>query len=93
MPCLLVVLILLFPRVCLALLYFFSNYLTGPYHNSILMLLLGFIFLPLTTLVYAWMFHSGMPVEGINLLYLMVAAIIDLGSMGGGYRHRRANSR
>jgi hypothetical protein len=92
MPCLLFLLVLLFPRVCLALLYLFSSYLTGPYHNSIIVLILGFLFLPLTTLVYAWMFHSGMPVEGINLLYLMVAAIIDLGSMGGGYRHHRGRS-
>ena len=88
MPCLLVLLIILFPRVCIALLYFFTTYLNSPYHNNIIILVLGFLFLPLTTLCYAWMFHSGMPVQGINLLYLMVAAIIDLGLVGHGYRRR-----
>ncbi len=91
-PCLLFLLVLLFPRVALALLFLFSEYLTGPYHNNIIVLILGFIFLPLTTLVYAWMFHSGMPVEGINLLWLMLAALIDLGMVGGGYRHHRSRS-
>jgi hypothetical protein len=90
MPCLLVLVILLFPRVALALLFFFSTYLDRPFHNALLLLILGFVFLPLTTLVYAWMINSAIPVAGINLLYLLVAALLDLGSMGGGYRSHRA---
>ena len=89
MPCLLLALILLFPRIALALLFFMSTYLDRPFHNNLIVLILGFIFLPLTTLVYAWMFNSGIPVVGINILYLIVAAILDLGLMGGGYRHHR----
>ncbi len=89
MPCLLLLVILLFPRVALALFFFFSTYLDRPYHNALLLLILGFVFLPLTTLVYAWMFNSGIPVVGINILYLLVAAILDLGLMGGGYRSHR----
>ena len=90
MPCLLVLLVLLFPRLALALLFFFSTYLDRPYHHALLLLILGFVFLPLTTLVYAWMFNSGIPVVGINLLYLLVAAILDLGLLGHGYRTHRA---
>jgi hypothetical protein len=89
MPCLLLLLIVLFPRVALALLFFLSTYLDRAYHNNLLLLILGFIFLPLTTLVYAWMFNNGMPLVGINILYLLVAAILDLGLVGGGYRHHR----
>jgi hypothetical protein len=92
MPCCLLILVLLFPRVALALLFFLSRYLDSPYHNNLILLILGFIFLPLTTLVYAWMFHSGMPVEGINVLWLILAAAIDLGMVGGGYRHHRRSS-
>ena len=85
----LLILVLLFPRVALAVLFFFSTYLDRPYHNNLIVLILGFIFLPLTTLVYAWMFNSGIPVAGINILYLLVAAILDLGLVGHGYsRHR-----
>jgi hypothetical protein len=49
----------------------------------------GFIFLPLTTIVYAWEINSGMPTEGINLVWLLVAVIIDLGGLGGG-AHRQS---
>jgi len=91
MPCLFLILVLAFPRVALALLFFFSNYLDRVFHNNFLMLVLGFLFLPLTTLVYAWMFNSGVPREGINLLWLLIAVILDLGLVGGGYsRHRRS---
>jgi len=92
MPCCLLILVLLSPRVALALLFFFSRYLSAPYHHNLLLLILGFIFLPLTTLVYAWMFHSGMPVEGVNVLWLILAAAIDLGMVGGGYQHHRRSS-
>ena len=89
MPCLLLILILLFPRVAIAVLFLFTTYLVRPFHDSLIVLILGFIFLPLTTLVYAWMFNSGVPIAGINLLYLLIAAILDLGMVGGGYRYRR----
>lgn len=88
MPCLLVVVILLFPRVTLALLWFFSTYLQRAFHGGVLPPLLGFLFLPVTTIVYAWELNNGMPTAGINLLWLLIAVIIDLGGLGGGARHR-----
>ena len=89
MPCLLVILLLAFPRIALVLLFFFSNYLERAYHGLILPLL-GFVFLPLTTLAYAWMVNTGQPTEGINLLILVVAVMIDVGGLGGGEYHRRS---
>jgi hypothetical protein len=91
MPCLFLIVVLAFPRVALALLFFFTTYLDRVFHNAFLILVLGFLFLPLTTLAYAWMFNSGVPVAGINLLFLMIAVILDLGLVGGGY-HRHRNS-
>jgi hypothetical protein len=88
MPCLLVILLLAFPRIALALLFFFSNYLERAYHGLILPLL-GFVFLPLTTLAYAWMVNTRQPLEGINLLILVVAIVIDVVGLGGGEHHRR----
>jgi hypothetical protein len=87
-PCLLVVLVLAFPRVILVLMFLLSNYLQRAYHDLILPII-GFIFLPLTTIVYAWMVNNRMALEGINLLILVVAVIIDLGGLGGGEWHRR----
>lgn len=85
MPCcLLLALVMLSPRIVLVLMYFFSDYLVRPFHHSLLMLLAGFIFLPITTLVYAWEVNNHMPLQGINLLFLVIAVVIDVGAHGGG---------
>jgi hypothetical protein len=88
MPCLLLFVILLFPRVALVLMWLFSTYLQRAYHGAVLIPLLGFLFLPLTTIVYAWEMNSGLPIAGINLLWLLLAVIFDLGGIGGG-AHRQ----
>jgi predicted MFS family arabinose efflux permease len=88
MGCLFLICFLAFPRVALVLLFFFSNYLERAYHG-LLLPLLGFLFLPLTTLAYAWMANSGQPTTGLNLLILLIAVVIDLGGLGGGEYHRR----
>jgi len=90
MPCLFLIVILLFPRVALALLFLFTNYLHRAFH-SFLLLILGFIFLPFTTLVFAWMVNSGLPIAGVNLLWILIAVIADLGTAGHGYSRRRTN--
>ena len=61
MPCILLLIILLFPRVALTLMWFYSTYLQRAFHGNLVLPLLGFIFLPLTTIVYAWELNSGMP--------------------------------
>ena len=88
MPCLAVVVVLLFPRVVLVVLWLFTTYLQHAYHG-ILVPLLGFIFLPITTLAYAWMVNNHMALAGGNLLILIIAVIIDVGGLGGGEYHRR----
>lgn len=87
MPCILLLLVLAFPRVILLLMFFFSNYL-GRAFNNLLIPVLGFIFLPLTTIVYAWEVNSHLALTGVNLFLLIIAAIIDVGGLGGGYRRR-----
>jgi hypothetical protein len=79
---------LIFPRIALVLLFLFSRYLEHAYHG-LLLPLVGFLFLPLTTLAYAWMVNTGRPTVGINLIILIVAVIIDLGGLSGGEYHRR----
>lgn len=88
MPCLFTILLLLFPRIALVLLFLFSHYLGRAYHGFILPFI-GFLFLPLTTLAYAWMVNTGRPTEGVNLVILIVAVVIDLGGLSGGEYHRR----
>jgi hypothetical protein len=89
MPCLLLLIVVAFPRVVLALMFFLSNYLERAY-TGLLLPLLGFIFLPLTTLVYAWMMNSHRaPMDSTNLVILVIAVVIDVGGLGGGEWHRR----
>jgi len=88
MPCFLAIFVSIFPRIALVLLFLFSHYLGRAYHGFLLPLL-GFFFLPLTTLTYAWMVNTGRPTEGINLLILIIAVVIDLGGLSGGEYHRR----
>lgn len=88
MACLLLILFLAFPRIALVLMFLTSNYLERAYHGLILPLL-GFIFVPLTTLAYAWMMNTNQPIQGINLLILVIAVVIDLGGLSGGEYHRR----
>jgi hypothetical protein len=88
MCCFVVLGMLVFPRVALALMWFFSTYLQRAFHGGLLLPLIGFLFLPLTTIVYAWEINSRMPLSGINLLWLLIAVIIDLGGLGGGARRQ-----
>jgi hypothetical protein len=88
MPCVLLVIVLAFPRVFLILMFLFSNYLQRAY-EGLLLPLLGFIFLPITTIVYAWLVNTHQPIAGINLLILVVAVLIDAGGVGGGWQQRR----
>ena len=90
MPCLLVFGILLFPRVILFLMWLLSHMLERAYHGMLIPVL-GFIFLPITTIVYAWMVNSHMRLEGFNLLILVVAVLLDAGShrSGSDYYRRR----
>lgn len=88
MPCFLLAAVLFFPRVVLVLVFLLSNYLQRAYHGLVIPLL-GFFFLPLTTLTYAWLVNSRLPIEGVYLFLLIVAVIIDAGGLGGGEYHRR----
>jgi hypothetical protein len=88
MPCLLAIVVLAFPRVVLVLMWLFSSILDRAYHG-LLIPILGFIFLPITTIVYAWMVTSGLRLEGVNLIILIIAVLLDAGSHGGGARYYR----
>ncbi|MGE3106917.1 MAG: hypothetical protein AB7G11_16830 [Phycisphaerales bacterium] len=89
MPCLLAVLAFFFPRVVLILLAIFTNYLSTAY-QTVLWPVLGFFFLPYTTLGYAFAWHqSGGTVSGGYLVLVIVCVLIDLGVLGGGEGARR----
>ena len=77
-----------FPRAVLLLLFFLTDFLSRAYHG-LLVPLLGFFFLPLTTLIYAWIVNSGASVQGIYLVAIVICAMADLGLIGHTARSRR----
>lgn len=89
MPCFAVVIALLFPRVLIAVLWFFTHWFNGVF-DSLLWLVLGFIFMPFTTLWYSVVInHYGGQWSNTNIALMVLAVVIDLGSNGGGYKNRR----
>lgn len=70
------------PRLALALVFIFSNYL-GHAYDTMIWPLLGFFFMPLTTLAYAWAVNTHGTVTGIYLVVVVIAVLMDLGLVGG----------
>ena len=93
MGCLIVgCLALVTPRLAIVLVVIFSDYIGHAYH-TVLWPFLGFLFMPLTTLAYAWAINTSGSVSGMNLVVVVVAVLLDLGLVGGGgaaTRRRRA---
>jgi len=77
-----------FPRLVLVLLFFFSDFLSRAYHGFLIPLL-GFFFLPLTSLIYAWIVNSGNQVQGLYLVAIVICVLADLGIVGQTARSRR----
>ncbi len=49
--------------------------------------ILGWLFLPWTTLAYLYVFPGG--IQGFEWIILAIGFIIDISGHGGSYRHRR----
>jgi len=88
MPCLLGCLALSMPRLVLFLVWFFSDYLHTVYDNW-LWPLVGFVFLPLTTLAYAFAMHWGaMQWTPVGIAAVVTAVLVDLGLFRTGAKAR-----
>ncbi|MCC6907786.1 MAG: hypothetical protein IT430_07595 [Phycisphaerales bacterium] len=85
MPCLAGLIAIFAPRVAIVLIVIFSDWL-GPAYKNDLWAFLGFLFLPFTTLAYALAWHSapGHSITGLWIVLIVIAVLVDLGSMGGG---------
>jgi len=86
MPCLIGCLALSLPRFVLALTWLFSDYLGRAIHSN-LMLLLGFVFLPTTTLAYAYARHTMLADGGLSAtgwILVLFGFFLDVVVHGGG---------
>ena len=83
MGCLLVLAVLALPRTVMVILWLFSSYLSQAYGTWIWPLL-GFFFLPTTTLAFAVAENRYDGLRGIGLVLVVLGALVDLGALGGG---------
>jgi hypothetical protein len=80
------------PRVAIAFWFLFDpirweRAFQGLVVGPLVWAILGFLFLPWTTLVFVWLAPFGL-IGGLGLLWLVLALVIDLSAYGGGFRSR-----
>ena len=83
MGCLIVLIAIALPRFVMVVLWLFSDYLSRAY-GTWLWPLLGFFFLPTTTLAYAIAQNSFNGLKGAGLVVLILGLLIDFGMIGSG---------
>lgn len=89
MPCLVVLLAFISPRLALFAILIFSDLLSRAF-DSWFVPFLGFFLLPWTTLAYAAMWGVGANgVSGFEWFIVILAFVIDLGSWANRGRARR----
>lgn len=88
MGCLLIIFSIFTPRIVLAIIFLFTQWFSLAY-QSLIWPLLGFIFMPYTTLAYMLaMINNNHVISGGWLVVVIIAVIIDLGGQGSIARSR-----
>ncbi|MCE5325663.1 MAG: hypothetical protein LLG01_04550 [Planctomycetaceae bacterium] len=93
MGCIAVILAMLIPRVVMFFIWILTDYFARAF-STVIWPLLGFFFMPYTTLAYmAAMLNNNHNVTGWWLALLIIAVIVDFSHWGGSgrarYRQRR----
>ena len=88
MPLLLGCFAVIFPRLVLFLVWLLGNRWLESAVTNVLVLILGFLLMPLTTLAYAYAVHSWSAGGSITLVgwaIVGLAVLVDLGSLRKGH--------
>ena len=88
--CLVIFALIFSPRLVMVIWWLLDMARWSAAFDNVLVPILGFILGPWTTLMYVLVAPGG--VTGIDWLWLGVAVVVDLGSLGGGAARRRARS-
>ena len=83
MPCLFALFAAFAPRVALFFESLLRPSLVTRAFDSFIVPLLGFIFLPFTTLIYVLVWTPGVGVTGWGWLWVVLGVLLDVGSYGG----------
>lgn len=89
MGCLLVIFSLFVPRLIMFGIFLFSNWFSQAY-STVIWPILGFIFMPYTTLAYlAAMLNNNHQLTGGWIVLIVVTVFIDFGGQGSSVSHYR----
>ncbi len=89
MGCLLVLVALFLPRVAIVLIWLFTPWFAAAYDFWVWPVL-GFLFLPYTTLAYmAGVLNSAGPMRPGWIILIVIAVLVDIAHWGGSARARR----
>lgn len=92
MNCLLLLLALAAPRAAFVAVVLFTDWIGSALGSGLVLPIVGFLFLPLTTIAFAFaQAHGG--VEGLRLALVVLALLMDLGILGGSSRRERKRRR
>jgi hypothetical protein len=89
MCCILALLAFLGPRLVIFLTWLFANTYLSRAFDGFLLPLLGFLFLPWTTIAWAIAQNEFGGANGVGLLVIVLGILLDIGVLGGGARGRR----
>ena len=70
------------PRLAFVLLWIFTDVINKAF-DTVIIPIIGLIFLPFTTLVYALIYTPGFGLSGWDFVWLILALMLDLSSYGG----------
>jgi cell shape-determining protein MreD len=89
MPCLPLIVAVFFPRVVMIFIALLTHWF-GAAFDTLLWPILGFLFMPYTTLAYmAAMLNNNHTVSGGWMALIIVAALVDVGGQGRSARRRK----
>lgn len=86
MCCLTAIAFIFGPRIGIILWWLFDMSRWERTFSSVIFPVLGFLFLPWTTLAYVLVSPGG--IEGLDWVFIILAVLFDIGAFSGGYRNR-----
>ena len=90
MGCLLALMAGFFPRFALFIFWILRPGRVDAAFDTFILPLLGIIFFPFATLLYAVLYTPGFGLTGWEWFWVIVCALMDIGHTGGAYTQRSA---
>ena len=86
MPCLVLALGLIAPRIAIVILWFFTSWFVGIFQTA-LWPVLGFLFMPVSLLWYSVVFNFfGGAWTAVPVIGMIIAVLVDIGAVGSARR-------